>query len=49
MWVLMNALCKPSLGAPSYDTKFYKPKMGEKLTNLNRYISEITDIDDIYR
>ena len=26
--------------------KFHKPKMGKKLTNLNRYISVITDIDE---
>ena len=46
MWVLMNALRKPSLGAPGHGPKFYRPKMGNKLTNLNRYISVITDIGE---
>ena len=28
--------------------KFYTPKMGKKLTNLNRYISVRTDIDETW-
>ena len=32
--------------ARSRDQNFYRPKMGRKLTNLNRCISVITDIDE---
>ena len=32
-------------GARSRDQKFYKPKIGKNLTNLDLYISVITDID----
>ena len=32
--------------AMSCDQNFYRPKMGKKLTSLNRYISVITDIDE---
>ena len=46
MWVLINVLRKPSLGAPSYVNKILRPKMGKKLTGLNQYISVITDIDE---
>ena len=45
MWVLMNALRKPSLGAYGHVTKILPAKNGHKLTNLNRYISVITNID----
>ena len=38
----MNGLCKPSLGALCLMAKI---SLGKKL-NLNRYISEITDIDE---
>ena len=41
MWVLINALCKPSLEAPG-DQNF----SGRKSSNLNGYISVITDIDE---
>ena len=34
------------LGASGHVTKIYKPKMGKKLTSLNRCISVITDIDE---
>ena len=43
MWVLMNALCKPSLGAIGHVTKILQTK---KLTILNPYISVIIDIDE---
>ena len=33
-------------GDPGLVNKIYRPKMGKKLTNLNRYISVITDIDE---
>ena len=33
---------------PVTGSKFYRPKMGKKLTSLNRYISVITDIDEKY-
>ena len=46
MWVFMNALWKPSLGAPGPWPKCYGAKMGKKLTSLNRSISVITDIDE---
>ena len=46
MWVLTNASCKPSLGAPRHVSKFYRPKMGKNWTILNRYISVITNIDE---
>ena len=46
MCVLVNALCKPSFGAPVTWPKFYRPKVGRKWTILNRYISVITDIDE---
>ena len=42
----MNALCKSSLGAPGHVTKILRATNGRKLTNLNRYISIITDIDE---
>ena len=41
----MNALRKPSLGAYGHVTKILPAKNGHKLTNLNRYISVITNID----
>ena len=42
MWVLMNALCKPSLGAPSYETKISQAENGQKVndfepTKLGKY------------
>ena len=46
MWVLMIALCKNRIWRFLVMwPKFYSPKMGRKLTSLNRYISVITDID----
>ena len=45
MWVLINALCKPNLGALGYVTKILHAE-GKKPTNLNRYISVITDIEE---
>ena len=45
MWVLMNALCKPTMAALSDVTKTLQAEMGKKLTSLNRYILAITDID----
>ena len=33
-------------GARSRDQNFTRPKMGKKVTSLNRYISVITDIDE---
>ena len=33
-------------GRPVTWPKFYAPKMGKKVTSLNRYISVITDIDE---
>ena len=44
--MLINALCKPSLGAPDHVTKILQAKSGRKLSILNRYISVITDIDE---
>ena len=41
----MNALYKPSLGAPGHVTKLLLAEMGKKLTNMNRYLLVITDID----
>ena len=41
----MNALCRPSLGASGYVTKILQVKNGQKLTNLNQYISVIANID----
>ena len=46
MRVLINALCKPSLGSPSHVTKILPAENGQKLTSLNRYISVITDVDE---
>ena len=43
--MLINALCKPSLGVPDYVTKRFQAENGQKLANFNRYISVITDID----
>ena len=44
--VHMNAFCKPSLGRQVTWPKFYRPKIGKKLTSLNRYILIISDIDE---
>ena len=50
MWVLTNALCKSSLGAPDHGTKILKAENGQKLTSNYignyRYISVITDVDE---
>ena len=46
MWVPMNAVCKPSLGAPGHVIKILRAENGQKLTNLNRYISVITYLDE---
>ena len=46
MWVLMNALCKPSLGAPGLVTKILQAKMSQKWAILNQYILVITNIDE---
>ena len=45
MWVIMIALCKQILGFWSRD-QILQAKMGKKLTNSNRYISVIADIDE---
>ena len=42
----MNALCKPSLWAPSHVTKILQTQNGQKVDELNGYISVITDIDE---
>ena len=42
----MNALRKLSLGASGRITKILQVKMGKKLSNLNRYVSVISDIDE---
>ena len=42
----VDALRKPSLGAPSHVTKIYWPKMGKKWMILNRCISVITDMNE---
>ena len=44
--MLINSVCKPSLGEPGNVTKILQAKMGKKLTSLNRYILVITDIDE---
>ena len=49
MWVLINSLCKPSLGAPDLMTKILQAKNGQKVDNFEPmyiYISVITDIDE---
>ena len=33
-------------GCPLRDQNIYRPKMGKKLTNLNQYITAITDTDE---
>ena len=43
MWVLMNALCKLSLGAPGHVIKILQAKNGQK---VNEFESIITDIDE---
>ena len=48
MWVLENALGWLSLGAPGYVTKMLQAEMGKNLTRLDRYISIIIDIDEIW-
>ena len=42
----MNALCKPSLGAPGHVTKVLKVENRQKLSKLNRYILVVTSIDE---
>ena len=34
MWVLMNALCKPSLGAPGRVTKILQAKNGQEVDDF---------------
>ena len=48
MWVLNNALCKPSLGAPGLVTKILQAKNGQKVDKFEAIygISVITDIDE---
>ena len=46
MWKLINALGKPSLGAPVHVTKILHAENGQKLDELNGYISVTTDIDE---
>ena len=48
MWVLINALCEPSLGVPGHVIEILRLKMGKKLTSLNQLFSVITDIDEKY-
>ena len=48
MWVLIKALYKRCLGAPSYVTKILQAKNGQIMEILNRYISVITDIDETW-
>ena len=45
-WVLMNALRKPSLEVPGHVTIIVQAENVKKLTNLNQYISVMTDIDE---
>ena len=45
MWDLWMLYANWVWGRPVTWPKFYKPKMDKKLTNLNRYISVITNID----
>ena len=42
----MNALRKLSLEAPGHVTKIVQAESVKKLTNLNQYISVMTDIDE---
>ena len=44
--VLMIALRKLSLRVPGHVTKILQVENGQKLTNLNRYIPVITDIEE---
>ena len=48
MWVLMNALCKPSLGVPGHVTKILLAENGQKVDEFEpiTYILVITDIDE---
>ena len=49
MWVLINFLCKSSLGAPDYVTKILQAKNGQKVDDFEPmyiHISVITDIDE---
>ena len=47
MWVRMNALCKPSLGAPSHVTKILQAKNGQKVDEFELiYLGNYTDIDE---
>ena len=40
MWVLMNALCEPSLGAPEYVTKILLAKNEQKVDEFElKYLS----------
>ena len=34
MWVLITALCKPSLGAPGYVAKILQAKSGQKVDDF---------------
>ena len=45
MWVLMIALMPTEFGILGHVTKILQAENGNKLTNLNRYISVITNID----
>ena len=45
MWVLMNTLCKPSLGAPSHVNKILQAKNRKKVDKFEPIYLEITDID----
>ena len=42
----MNALRKPSLGAPGHVSKSLLAENGQKVYECDRYISVITDIDE---
>ena len=41
MWVLINALCKPSLGVPGYVTKILQAKNEQKLDEFEpKYLGD---------
>ena len=47
IWVLINALCKPSLGAPGHVTKILLATSGQKVDKFDPiYLDLITDIDE---
>ena len=46
MWVLINALCKPSLGVPGHVTKILLAKNGQKVDDFESIYLVITDFDE---